>query len=60
MHVKYTHKTVTETATVGLGEISLQHDLVYESELFYFLVAPTHGSVLPLRSIGLSFLSFLI
>jgi hypothetical protein len=27
---------------------------------FFFLVAPTRGSLLPLRSIGLSFLSFLI
>jgi hypothetical protein len=29
-------------------------------DFFFFLVAPTRGSVLPLRSIGLSFLSFLI
>jgi hypothetical protein len=34
--------------------------LSIDDAFFFFLVAPTRGSLLPLRSIGLSFLSFLI
>jgi hypothetical protein len=34
--------------------------LNYIWDLFFPLVAPTRGSLLPLRSIGLSFLKFLI